>query len=515
MARDSRRSKWSLVRSINPLPFLPFHSISFFRRLSAIGTSIEDPKGAPPPSDSKGTGYVDRPSAARGQLIRTYSNRITIGVDSTHAYNPTRSAGRPSVRLENKHSFTRGLYVLSLNHMPYGCGTWPAFWSVGPKWPNNGEIDIIEGVNTAHRNTFALHTARNCKVPGRRELQSGTQKTTDCFVDANYNSGCAVEAPGPFGYGKTLNDNKGGTYVMEWTSRSIRMWFFRKGSEPASIAKGNSPDPAQFGKPLANYQGAGGGGSCDINAHFRDHRIVIDTTFCGDYGGNVYAESGCPMKKGLNGYQSCVDYVARNPGAFKQAYWDINYLKVFQLKQTSAAQGKALSLRPAAAPGKPNAATVNRIAPARSATKDHTEPSAQPESPATLDLIPPSDLRIGGAPDKPTSSEPPCDATHTTSSGTLYHTYCDATVDGSTLKTLQTSTLNHCIAECDALGKSPHPCTGVVYSPSTTCELRHTAWDDQVGVRPGMAMLHSEAGSVTALRLDVQCEGEGSCKASG
>ena len=23
-----------------------------------------------------------------------------------------------------------------------GCGTWPAFWLVGPNWPNGGEIDV-------------------------------------------------------------------------------------------------------------------------------------------------------------------------------------------------------------------------------------------------------------------------------------------------------------------------------------------------------------------------------------
>jgi beta-glucanase (GH16 family) len=34
--------------------------------------------------------------------------------------------------------------------MPAGCGTWPAFWLVNDdpnRWPYDGEIDIVEGVN--------------------------------------------------------------------------------------------------------------------------------------------------------------------------------------------------------------------------------------------------------------------------------------------------------------------------------------------------------------------------------
>lgn len=31
-------------------------------------------------------------------------------------------------------------------------------WTLGPDWPNNGEIDIIEGVNSELVNSMALHT---------------------------------------------------------------------------------------------------------------------------------------------------------------------------------------------------------------------------------------------------------------------------------------------------------------------------------------------------------------------
>lgn len=49
--------------------------------------------------------------------------------------------GRPSIRITSKESYKTGLIILDLAHMPGGiCGTWPAFWTVGPNWPNGGEI---------------------------------------------------------------------------------------------------------------------------------------------------------------------------------------------------------------------------------------------------------------------------------------------------------------------------------------------------------------------------------------
>ena len=50
--------------------------------------------------------------------------------------------GRPSVRITSNKVYQAGsLIILDADHMPGGiCGTWPAFWLVGPNWPNEGEI---------------------------------------------------------------------------------------------------------------------------------------------------------------------------------------------------------------------------------------------------------------------------------------------------------------------------------------------------------------------------------------
>lgn len=31
--------------------------------------------------------------------------------------------------------------------MPFGCGTWPAFWLLGPDWPRNGEIGECDSLS--------------------------------------------------------------------------------------------------------------------------------------------------------------------------------------------------------------------------------------------------------------------------------------------------------------------------------------------------------------------------------
>jgi beta-glucanase (GH16 family) len=52
--------------------------------------------------------------------------------------------GRKSIRLESKATYTKGLFIADIKHMPGGaCGAWPAFWTFGPNWPSSGEIGMF------------------------------------------------------------------------------------------------------------------------------------------------------------------------------------------------------------------------------------------------------------------------------------------------------------------------------------------------------------------------------------
>lgn len=64
--------------------------------------------------------------------------------------------------------------------MPQGCGTWPAVWELGPDWPADGEVDIVEGVNDVVPNQSTLHTSPGCTMPASGIVQTGTQVSTDC-----------------------------------------------------------------------------------------------------------------------------------------------------------------------------------------------------------------------------------------------------------------------------------------------------------------------------------------------
>jgi hypothetical protein len=100
----------------------------------------------------------------------------------------------------------------------------------------------------------------------------------------------------------------------------ILQWFFQRGSIPADITSG-SPVTGNWGTPIVAFNG---GSACNIDSFFQSQSIVFDTDFCGDWAGSVFDSGSCSQ------YGSCNSYVGANPGAFQQAYWLVNSVKVYQ-----------------------------------------------------------------------------------------------------------------------------------------------------------------------------------------
>jgi len=276
--------------------------------------------------------YTNRQQAEQHKLIdpnrfHDGRNRVFMSADMDRDYtqpNPPADK-RMSVRIESKDTFTRGLFVLDLEHMPHGCGTWPAFWTLGQgKWPDSGEIDIIEGVNDQEHNKAALHTRQGCSI---REnpldpMANARILSSNCDVNAQgqaSNQGCSIEDKSWPSFGAGFNGGKGGVIAMEWNKDFIKVWNFPRSRIPDAMVGTPNPEPLKWGKPSAVFSG------CNIDGFFNKHRIIFNITFCGDWAGNTWDSSSCRAKH----QKSCVDHVRSNPGALKEAYWLINSLKVW------------------------------------------------------------------------------------------------------------------------------------------------------------------------------------------
>ncbi|PQE04731.1 hypothetical protein CJF30_00004530 [Rutstroemia sp. NJR-2017a BBW] len=298
---------------------------------------------------------AENPNSDLGMaLVKTNEyNQSYMGVDYVNVV----TTGRPSVRIQSKKTYTQALIIADLAHMPASiCGTWPAFWTVNTtNYPQYGEIDILENINEKTVSLQTLHTGDGCYISGNQystqltdnitSYNCNDKATSSIFGAQDETSACSGTNTDPNSYGTTFNAAGGGVYAMQWTSEVIRMWNFAAGSIPADITAG-TPDPSSWKTPSFTTEG----GVCNIDELFANHQIIFDTTFCGGYAGQTgfWQETTC---YDATKYPTCNSYVAANPEAYKEAYWLINSVKVYQnatvpVSTTASATSTVLSSQP-------------------------------------------------------------------------------------------------------------------------------------------------------------------------
>ncbi|KAG2149980.1 glycoside hydrolase family 16 protein [Suillus cothurnatus] len=262
-----------------------------------------------------------------GLAYVTSDNKVIMRGDNTTelAYGVNRS----SVRITSQAQYNMGLFILDLDMAPWGCGVWPAFWTVGNEtWPYGGEIDIIEGVHDNEHNQVTWHTAPGCNLTQNTNftgtiVQTNGVDNLQCNAFINYNAGCGVTEWSHASYGPLFDEANGGVFAMKWDENGIAVWSFYRAAIPLDITQGE-PNPSNWGEPVAELSTQ----SCDISNYFSNHSIVFDITFCGDWAGNSYNSSGCP---------GTCESVLMNPANFVNASWIINSLSVY--KQVSFQNG--------------------------------------------------------------------------------------------------------------------------------------------------------------------------------
>ncbi|OBZ74401.1 putative glycosidase C21B10.07 [Grifola frondosa] len=159
------------------------------------------------------TNWVDQATADSSNL--TYINsagNAVIKVDNASfvPYPDKRNAAR--VRITTQDLFPIGsVFVTDVSHIPYGCSVWPGLWTKGANWPNDGEIDIIEGVNLMTSNQMTLHGTNGC-MKTTPSTQTSQTISTNCSVV----SGCSVLESAPNSYGEGFATAGGGVWATQF-----------------------------------------------------------------------------------------------------------------------------------------------------------------------------------------------------------------------------------------------------------------------------------------------------------
>ncbi|SNX82950.1 related to endo-1,3(4)-beta-glucanase [Melanopsichium pennsylvanicum] len=322
--------------------------------------------------------YVDRLTATQNRLAYVdASNRFVIRADNVTVVSP--GQGRQSVRLHSNRLMGDGVLVGKFSFMPQGCATWPAFWTcTNGDWPSGGEIDIIEGANNqGPRNLASLHTSYGCHIPGgSRSDQSGLTSQTDC----SYQPGCSASFTANNSFGPAFNQNGGGYFAVRRETRpgepGIGVYFWPISTNPSSLpsavaatadgasapkyvvtnsnATGNDlAELNKWGRPSAFFANTanssatstalatGDGSVCQMQNYFDEHEIIINLSLCGDWAGETFASSGCAAQYNNT---SCDNFVRNFPGAFSDARWEIDYMRIYDNAAVTSKPRMSLSL---------------------------------------------------------------------------------------------------------------------------------------------------------------------------
>ena len=218
---------------------------------------------------------------------------------------------------KNKGDWTYGRFEMRAK-LPYGQGTWPAFWMLSTdevygNWPKSGEIDIMEAVNLKEINTAG-------------EVENST-------VGQLYYGTGSADQDGQFTNSGTQYDNIDGTnpandfhtYSVEWQEGEIR-WYvdgYLFQTQMMSEVRFNSKDQAVglvHRGWFAEYYDIISGNletQWDAAPFDQDFHILLNLAVGGAYAGNV--NNAANFVNGID------------PAAFENGQtYEIDYVRVYE-----------------------------------------------------------------------------------------------------------------------------------------------------------------------------------------
>lgn len=249
-------------------------------------------------------------------------NQVVLKVDNSSVVPLNQK--RNSVRIETRDLYGVGsLWIVDIAHVPFGCSVWPAFWTYGGKWPDDGEIDILEAINMQTGNQMALHTLPGCNHSAPSN-QRGVNDGPDCSTAA----GCVVHESAPNSFGTGFNNAGGGVWATQFDVSGIYIWFWTRNSIPAYITQpsaSSTMDISTWGPPSASFPAT----TCNVTKFFAAQRLVFDITLCGNWAGETI--NYLPTCSGAGPTGNCYqdNVVGAGSPKYDQAYFEVNYLRAY------------------------------------------------------------------------------------------------------------------------------------------------------------------------------------------
>jgi len=310
----------------------------------AQGTSFFDEFTFATKDENHGSAeYLPRSDAEAAGVIEAEGS---FAVLRAGAASPRYLYKRETAKILSKQSWKHFLVAMRYSHVPYGCGVWPAFFTLAPDaaWPDGGEIDLLEYVNSdVSKSSF--HTGGSCKLNPAAVSKYGSMPDRnsmnyDCVTQYPDRLGCA-----PNKWMKTGQEwaRSPGVVAAEWTESFLKIFYIPEHELPTDLLS-DEPKPDTWDRWLFSYYPFEGTG-CTMQAQ----QLVMQIGFCGDWASKVWDQDG-QCKHKINGCRAvdplheyapqqdcCTKFIwdedkAHGTDSYlqSQAFFNMSWMKVFQ-----------------------------------------------------------------------------------------------------------------------------------------------------------------------------------------
>eukprot|EP00932_Pfiesteria_piscicida_P004654 SRR837773.14557.p1 GENE.SRR837773.14557~~SRR837773.14557.p1 ORF type:complete len:496 (-),score=107.07 SRR837773.14557:180-1622(-) len=290
--------------------------------------------------------YLLKDEAMKAGVVQAYGTHaiLTAGDQS-----PKYLYKRQTAKIETQRSWKYFLVTMKYTHLPYGCGVWPAFFTLGThkEWPLGGEMDILEYVNSDVSKS-SVHMGPGCvlkpsAVNKYGDMPDRNDMSLDCHTDYGESKlGCAPNKW--MRSGRSWSDHRG-VVALEWTEDHIKIFAIPEWEIPSDLSS-NTPKPEQWDRWLFSYYPLKESG---CSADMMDpQKLLMQINFCGDWASKVWGDdNSCrnlvqdcrpvdPLKEYAPEKDCCTQFIWDKDDRYgtsnrlkQEAYFNITYLKVF------------------------------------------------------------------------------------------------------------------------------------------------------------------------------------------